>query len=179
MEAELSSLSSGGMRDGFVYVYRLWKSLLDKWLRTPGAEVYLASPFLDSKRLEDVIRIYLRHRTNGKIHSFYTRQVCEPRGPTPTGRVQSEAIGRFSERVRTTIEYEVFRRMVYPVPTFNGKFIAAVMGEEVEVLVTSANFTGEHFTRENQETVFFVTMPKEKFESEYIRPISTRVVATM
>ena len=175
LESELSSLDSGAMRDGFAYVYKLWKSLLNKWFSTPGAELYMASPFLDADRLGDIIRIHLQHRATGKLHTFYTRCNCD--GSKPTVEVQKDAASKYTSRQKTVIEYEIYRRMVYPLHKFHGKFIASVMGDNAEVLVTSADFNAEHFARENYETVFYVTMSREKFEKEYIEPITSPTVA--
>ena len=40
-------------------------------------QIYLASPFLDSQRLEDLLNIYMQHRTKGQLHTFYTRHDCD------------------------------------------------------------------------------------------------------
>ena len=110
LAAELSNLGSGGaMRDGFVYVYKLWKSLLNKWFSTPETDIYLASPFVDADRLEDLIQIYLRHRAKGKLHTFYTRQRCGTGEQKSTVEIQRDAAKKFTSRQKVLVEYEIYR----------------------------------------------------------------------
>ena len=135
----------------------------------------MASPFLDVVRLEDVIQIFLKHNTAGQMNTFFTRQKCD--GEKLTVEIQKEAAANLPDKLKTLVEYKIYRRMIYPQNRFHAKFIAAVIDNEAEVLVTSANFHANHFAINNMETVSFSKMDKERFETEFLDPISVPAVA--
>lgn len=179
LEAELQSLQQGAVKDGFSYIHKLWKSLLTRWFSTVGTKVYLASPFLDANRLTDVVEIFLDHKTEGDLEAFYVRHKCDEFGKGNVIRVQEAALRPFGLNFHSFIEYKIYRRMITPVKRFHCKFAAGVTAEgQAEVLVTSANFHGNHFVHENMETVSFFRMDAADFLTKYVEPISSQVVAT-
>lgn len=170
LENKLQSLKTGCVCDGFAEVYKLWKSLLEKWFSTVGTSIYLSSPIIDSVRLRDVIGCYLRHRTEGQMHTFFVQQLCDP--PLHTVEVQRQALSKFSAQLQTLIEYKIFRHMVYPQCRLNVKFIAGIKNGEAEVLLTSASFHAEHFTHKSLENVCFVRMSQSDFEQQYLEHLT-------
>ena len=179
MEEELSGLSGGGVRDGFTYIYQLWKSLLNVWFGEEGTRVYLASPFIDTERLADVVEMLVDHKPNTNLEAFYTRTNADDMGKKKTAEMKREVLLKFDEKLGPFIEFHVYRNIMYPMRRFHAKFLAGVKEGVAKILVTSANFHGNHFAVENYETVVYMQMPEEEFLEKYIKPISAPVVVTM
>lgn len=58
-------------------IYSLWTKLLERWLSNSALEVYLASPFIDFKRLNKICEIVIKNPT-ANIKAFYVRDDDNP-----------------------------------------------------------------------------------------------------
>lgn len=171
--AQLNKLRTSCVRDGSTYIYPLWKSLLHHWFSDPERKVFLVSPFLDTPRLVDLCQTILDHRIEANLEAFYVRQASDR--TRTIFEVKRDALKKFDAKDQMFLEYKVFSSIIYPMKTFHGKFIACVKGKEAEVLVTSANFHGDHFEHSNMETVFYQTMTENEFIRGFLSPIIASV----
>lgn len=171
MSKQLSLLSTPVIRDGPTYIYKLWKSLLSYWLLDPERKVYLATPFLDTQRMVDICELVLQNFTTANIDAFYVRIKCNYN--ERISDVKRNAQNQFPGKQQPIIEYKLYNRIVYPLSTFHAKFIGCTDGKGgAEVLVTSANFTADHFEHHNLESVVFHKMSEADFIHKFIHPLS-------
>ena len=174
----MTKLVVGGLKNGFTYVYQLWKSLLNHWFGQEGTRVYMASPFLDTERLTDIVEIFLRHKPRTNLEVFYTQAKSNEKGKKSTAEMKKEVSNIFNPKLGPFIEYHVYRHIMYPRIKFNANFLAGVRDGIARVLVTSASFDGNHFAAENFETVMYIQLSEVEFREKYIKPISVPAVAT-
>lgn len=160
------------------YVYPLWRSLLNKWFSEEGTRIYLACPFLDNTRLADVTNIFMQYRVKGKLENWFTRFDCDLTNNRNVGQLQREVSSQLKTRDKTFAEYHILRKLLFPTQVFYAKFIAAIKDGEAEVLLTSANFHGNHFSRDSMETVIYLKMSFDDFMEKYVNPLNMPLVAT-
>lgn len=171
MKSQLAHLSTPVIKDGPTYIYKLWKSLLSQWLSNPDCKVYLATPFLDVERMTDICELVLKNFTTANIEAFYVRIKCNYN--EKISDVKRTAQNWFPGKQQPIIEYKLYNRIVYPLSTFHCKFIGCTDGQGgAEVLVTSANFTADHFKHHNAESAVYHTMSEADFIQRFIRPLS-------
>lgn len=171
LDKQLSLLSTPVIKEGPTYIYKLWKSLLSRWLSNPDCKVFLATPFLDTERMTDICEIVLQNFTTANIEAFYVRIKCNY--TEKISDVKRSAQTKFSCKHQPIIEYKVYNRIVYPLRTFHAKFIGCTDGKgRAEVLMTSANFSADHFKHNNLESVVYHTMTEAEFIHKFINPLS-------
>ena len=174
VEEQLNKLRTGCVRDGSTYIYRLWQSLLHYWFSDPDCKVYLVTPFLDATRLADICHIILQHKLEANLDAFYVRQQCDRE--RKIHEVKQVTLKQFKDaKDKMFIEYKIFSNIIYPMKRFHAKFMACVKAGEAQVLVTSANFHGDHFECSNMETVQFQTMSEAQFIKHFLGPINASV----
>lgn len=174
IKEQLNKLRTCCVRDGSTYIYRLWKSLLHSWFSDPDSKVYLVTPFLDASRLAEICQIILQHKNEASLDAFYVRQQCDRE--RKIHEVKQDALKLFKDaNDKMFIEYKIFQSIIYPTKRFHAKFMACVKSGEAQVVVTSANFHGDHFEHSNMETVQFLTMSEAKFIKDILGPINSSV----
>ena len=171
---QLDVLRNGCVRDGSTFIYKLWKSVLHHWFSDPDRRVYIVTPFLDSARLVDVCDIILEHRLEANLDSFYVRQKCDR--TRDIFEVKQNALEKYEVNDQVFIEYKIFNNIIYPLKRFHAKFIGCIKGNEAEVLITSANFHGDHFECSNMDSVQFQKMSDVEFISRYLAPVNASVL---
>lgn len=137
------------VKNGKDFIYNLWKSLLNRWLSRPGCAVFLATPFLDVERLDDICKLVIKHQGSADIKAFYVRERCY------FDSTITDLVDKSKFRANETIKSKVFNSLkIDPGKNFHCKFICCTYAKgNARVLVTSANFTGHHFDHDNMETV--------------------------
>ena len=174
IKEQLNKLRTCCVRDGSTYIYCLWKSLLHSWFSDPDSKVYLVTPFLDASRLAEICQIILQHKNEASLAAFYVRQQCDRE--RKIHEVKQDALKLFKDaNDQMFIEYKIFPNIIYPMKRFHAKFMACVKSDEAQVVVTSANFHGDHFEHSNMETVQFLTMSEAKFLKDILGPINSSV----
>ncbi len=176
MDANLEGLGLCGVKDGFSFVYRTWKSLLHKWFSQEHTQVYIVTPIIDAKRLKDIVDIFLLSRTHANIGAFFVRRQCEDFSIKTFITMKRDAMFDYDAKFHPVIDYKIFRQITHPWKPFHANFIAGVKDGQAEVMVTSARFTGNYFTTDNMETVSFQKMSEDSFKSQFIAPIAGDVI---
>ncbi|KAJ8308585.1 hypothetical protein KUTeg_013459 [Tegillarca granosa] len=77
LQHQLTKLQTGAVKDGPTYIYKIWKSLLNKWFSDGKYHVYIASPFLDSDRLDDICKLVLKNKLTASLDALYVRRQCD------------------------------------------------------------------------------------------------------
>lgn len=176
-----SSLKSPAIRQGSTYIYKLWKFLLSEWLSKQGCEVYLATPFLDAKRMVDICRIVIDNSDTANIRALYVRNDCHKdwNNQKYIRDIIKTAKENFQEDQRTIIDRKIQSRIYLQGSGkyFHAKFIGCTCGGNAEVLVTSANFTRSHFDIRNHESVLYQEMKEKQFIERFISPLESITVA--
>ncbi|XP_062574009.1 uncharacterized protein LOC134235860 [Saccostrea cucullata] len=171
LNRQLTQLGTPIIKDGPNYIYKLWKSLLSHWLSNPDSHVYLATPFLDTDRMIDICDLVLKNFTTANIEAFFVRIKCNY--TEKISDVKRNAQNHFPGKMQPVIEYKVYNSIVYPLSTFHAKFIGCTDGKGgAEVMVTSANFTADHFKHHNTESVAYHTMSEADFIHRFIKPLT-------
>ena len=178
LETETASLKCGAIKDGFTYVYKLWQSLLNKWLSDLDTKVYIVSPELDTQRLQDIVDLNVAHQYRGCLEVVYTNLHCDKDNGNTAEDIKAVVLKKCPNKHRTYVEYKVLNRIMLPFKAINARFLAGVKGDSAEVMITSAAFHGRNFLHESMETVVHVTMEKEEFMKQFVDPIGTPVVAS-
>lgn len=177
IDTEINYLKKSAIKPSYPYIYELWISLLYRWLSRPGSKVYLASPFLDPKRLTDICKIVIQRSETANIEAFYVRDECFKEWGKQykfsyvencaTSNIKTE----FKKDFSRTLKEKIFSKVVYPdlkgTRYFHSKFIACTYDNSAEVLVTSANFTGQHFQCNNHDSVVYCTITEREFLERY------------
>lgn len=177
LDEELLHLEKPAIKLGNSYIYPLWDALLSRWLSHPDYEVYLATPSLDNEKMTHIYRIVIQNQTTANIRAFYVRDECNTFKGYDIRDIIKKAKtmikGELQEDFSTIIEEKITEKIVKPDVDryFNAKFIACTHGEKAEVLVTSANFTGDHFDEESYESVVYHKMEKKEFHERFIEPL--------
>lgn len=148
-------------------IYLLWKKLLERWLSNSASEVYLASPFIDFKRLNHICKIVIENPT-ANIKAFYVRDDDNPHDIAK--QVKKNLRGR-----EGVINEKVFEKLRIANTTkkqyFHAKFIGCTDKTDAWVLLTSANFKYSNFDYDNPDWVVYHKMTKAEFHERVIDPI--------
>ncbi|XP_053393623.1 uncharacterized protein LOC123524539 [Mercenaria mercenaria] len=174
LQEQLDNIRTGCVRDGATFIYKLWKSVLHHWFSDPDRKIYIVTPFLDASRLVDVCNIILEHRLEADLDAFYVRQKCDY--TRDIFEVKQNALEKYDAKDQMFIEYKIFSNIIYPLKRFHAKFIGCIKGNEAEVLITSANFHGDHFEYSNMDSVQYQTMSDVEFISQFLQPINASVL---
>ena len=160
-------------------VFKIWKSTLLFWLSSSQNEVYLVSPFLDEDILEEFLDIVLKKEETANIGFVFVREKCYK--SLTFKKIWASTIGNYSTREKKVLGKTVLSK-VWEVKTeisyFHAKFIGCVNTEtrEAEVLLTSANFTKDHFKKysggkQNNESLSYHKMETAEFRKRFIEPM--------
>lgn len=176
----LGCKEKSAIKNGQTDIYPAWKSLLSAWLSKNGCEVYLATPFIDTKRMIDICNIVIENKSTANIKAFFVRNKCYyDKTVTEIVKDASEAIiasaeKEDKEKISKLIKNNISDKIVNPKfpKNFHAKFIGCVHSFEARVLVTSANFTDQHFDYENLETVVCHEMDALDFVKRIITPLN-------
>lgn len=172
-DEHISFLHLPVIRPGKAYIYPLWKFLLSRWLSSENHEVYLATPFLDTKRLTDICNIVIENPDTANIGDFFVRRECLKYEGKDIKMIIEETKEKISDDKYSTSEQKIFKKILVQKSTkyFHAKFIACTYNETAKVLVTSANFSGSHFNIQNYESVVYHEMTKAEFTERFIEPM--------
>lgn len=176
LDEALLHLKHSAIKPGNTYIYPLWKSLLSRWLSNSDYEVYLVTPFLDVAKMTDICKIVLQNRATANIGAFYVRNECNTFDRYTIGEAIEKAKTKIKEELNvdcSTIIEDTITMKIVKQNFFTAKFIGCTHGEKAEVLVTSANFTGNHFDKHNLDFVEYQKMEKEEFHKRFIDPIKS------
>lgn len=156
-------------------LYTFWKRVLRYWFSIPDSCVYLATPFLDAVRLNDIYKIILSNEGKGNLGAFFVRQTCGVKELFAS--INRQALAMLSRDERKNLEEsDIENRIITDAQTFHCKFIACVIGDNAEVLISSANFTSCHFGGNyNKDEVIYTTMRKNQFYENYLNPLNNRL----
>lgn len=67
----LGCKEKSAIKNGQTDIYPAWKSLLSAWLSKNWCEVYLATPFIDTKRMIDICNIVIEQKSTANIKTFF------------------------------------------------------------------------------------------------------------
>lgn len=177
LKEKLDDVDPGSVQLGKSFIYYIWKSLLNKWFGYKDSKVYIVTPFLDDKRLEDVCRIILHNEAEEKLAGFYVRDKCnydrniEELETTVKGNIEKDMKSKREAREKLQSIYD---KVIDPGKTFHAKFIGCVSRKGAEVLVMSANFHASHFDCNNMDTVHYIKMTKKMFEERFLLPFNQK-----
>jgi hypothetical protein len=155
-------LSKGGLRDGFSYVYPLWRSLLARWLQEEGAKVFVAAPSFDPARLADVTKLLLMAHPKSNLQWVYASA-----GTTP---LKASILCEFALSAHAYVEHFLFNRILYPVKRMQCTFFACVHQSQATVVVTSAHLNKQGIGRHGNQSVTLLEMSEEEFHLRFIQP---------
>lgn len=148
-------------------IYPLWTKLLERWLSNSALEVYLASPFIDIKRLKNICEIAIKNPT-ANIKAFYVRDDDNPNDIAKQVEKNLKGYeGVINEKVFKKLRIANTEKKQY----FHAKFIGCTDGTDAWVLLTSANFKYSHFDYDNPDWVVYNKMTKAEFDERVIDPI--------
>ena len=173
----MSLLATGGVRDGYNYVYKLWRSLLYKWFMSAGTRTFMSTPLLDERCLAEIIDLSLPNHASADIVSFFLRRKCKDDPYNTIIDMKRKLIGKYPAETQSLIEDRVFSRFVYPSCSFNTKFVAGLKDGTAQVMLTSANFTMDNFLSGNMEHVVMLTMDERTFVNEYLAPLADQAIS--
>lgn len=169
IEKQIVCLSDGCVQHGPEYIYILWKCLLEQWFKDPANRVYIVTPQLDIDRLKDICQLVLKYRLTANLEALYVHHKCDL--VQNIGDVKRSVQMSFPTKDQVFIEYKIYSNIVYPLTPFQCKFIACIKEAQVHVLQTTANFHGDHFVKDNVDTVSFHQMSKDEFHQRFLKPI--------
>lgn len=114
------------IKPGKAYIYPLWKFLLSTWLSQTGCTVYLATPFLDSKRMSDICDIVIKNPDTTKIGAIFVRRDCLKQEGKNITKIIEEAKENISDDKYSTIKKKIFEKIFVQrnKKYFHAKFIA-------------------------------------------------------
>lgn len=159
------------IKPGKTYIYPFWKFLLSRWLSKPSHVVYLATPYLDDKRMADICDIVIENPDTANIGALYVRRIRCWMKKNITEIIKKAMLNIPCENhpiIKKTIFEKIFLQK--PQKRFHSKFIGCIYKERAEVLVTSANFTGWHFDAHNYESAVYHEMTRAEFIKRFIKP---------
>ena len=171
LEVELQFLRTPCIKSGCSYIYKIWKALLSHWFKLEGSKIYIASPFLDNGRINDIIKFALHPSSKGMLEKFIVRKKND-KNDLEVEKYRAELLSPELKTRYPEIMERVYSKMEQPPQTFHCKFIAVIKSNGVaEMLVTSANFQASHFECENMESIFYSTMSGTDFMAKFINPL--------
>lgn len=177
----LEYLKLPAIKPGKSFIYKLWTALLHQWFSKSDHEVYVVTPFLDVKRMDEICSIFVKHSSTAYIEAFYVRKECFK--GRYEGRYEemkiSDIIRKVMEKTEyknqptsSTIENKIFKKVrITTDKFFHGKLIACTNKNNAMVLVTSANFSYANLDCENYETVVYHEMTTARFLKRVIEPL--------
>ena len=174
LERQLCKLQSCRVRNATTYIYPLWKTLLHKWFSDPHCKVIIATPFIDTTRLVDICNIVLEHRITANLDAIYVQRHCDQNQMIYD--IKQKALDKFDAKEQMYLEYKIYSNIIYPSRRFGAKFIACTNGDETEVLVTSADFHGDHFDLNSMDTVLYQKMTDVEFVAKFLGQINASVL---
>ena len=167
---------SGAIKHGPTYIYRLWRGLLDQWI-SRGGDIYVISPLLDSRRVADILLILVKHRLAASRLHIFAMPKCD--GETKFPRVFKDAKEMIrkikgpnkkrliaEERMKLAIQ-----RLEAKFGRFHCKIIAWCVGNEAEVMITSASFHKWHYEFESGDVVCHFRLSTEDLITHYLAPL--------
>ena len=146
-------------------------------------EIYFVAPFWDKHILETILNIVLEKEETANIGFLYFREPCCHDHLTFED-IWKTTIAEYSDNAKTILKEKVFtkaRGIDKKNNCFHAKFVGCVNNEteEAEILMTSANFTKQHFYwfdkdagKCNRESLSHHEMSKAEFERKFINPVT-------
>ena len=177
----LESVRLPAIVGGHTGVFKIWKETLSFWLSSNNNEVYIASPFLEQAYLKVFLDIVSRRKTTAKIGKIFIRENCDKK--SEFHKMLKETIEDYTPEEQMFLRENVFFKA--PMITtdtnyFHAKFIGCINTEnkKAEVLLTSANFTSNHFgpfrrARQNYESISYHDMSAKDFIKRFIQPLTS------
>jgi len=168
--------TSGAIRNGPTFVYRLWKGLLDQWISSEG-RVYLITPLMDAKRLADVILMVAKHKRSKSRVQLYTNIRCDGELKYPKVYKQAKQMVmelKNSNKKRLIVDDRLklaLERLDVKFGSFHVKLLAWCSPQYTEVLLTSASAHAMHFHHEHADQVLFMRMHSDEFTKNYLAPL--------
>ncbi|XP_074645235.1 uncharacterized protein LOC141901712 [Tubulanus polymorphus] len=174
---------AGAVRNGPKYIYIFWKALLHRWM-TQSAEITIATPKLDARRLAEIYLLAIRNHLASFRARLVTQKICD--GRLHFKRVQKDAIA-IMQKVRGLsgkkgfVTNEKIKWALNAVRvafmTFNCNFISgAVSDERNEILVTSAAFHADNFAVNKRDSVCFSRMTRRGLSEFYLQPLGVEPI---
>jgi len=168
--------TSGCIRHSPTFIYRLWKGLLDQWIRGDN-RIHVVTPLIDSKRLADLYLTIAKHKLSKSRVQLFTTPRSD--GDQKFPKVVKAAKDMIRELKNTTkkrliVEERLsaaLERLDTKFGSFHCKFIACVQTHFTEILSTSASFHAMHFHFEHVDTILFMRMHTEDFINNYLEPL--------
>lgn len=171
LNAHLETLKQGVMADGAT-LYAVWTSLLNRWFSNPDVKVFIVTPAIDTRTLERLCHIVLNHRLTASLEMLATPLQSQCGRLTD---IRREVMLKLPSPDQVFAEYKVYNSMVYPRREFQAKFIAGMVGDSVEVLLTSAEAETRYFQAEHSSMVLFQSLSVSEFDSRLLSPIIASV----
>ena len=183
--------TTGAIKHGPRYVYRLWRALIDTWLGYPsspnvgiqlddnGGHVYIISPLIDSKRIADLLLLLVKHRLSHCRMHIYTMQRCsgEDGKFERVFKDAKEMVRGLRDPVtkkRVVVEERLKKalaRLDIRFGRFQTKMIAYSRDDFAELLTTSANFHSWNFVHDNTDNVCYFRLPAADLKHCYLDPL--------
>lgn len=187
IRAKLESFRLPAIVGGHTEVYETWKETLSFWLSSGNNEVYMATPFLHEEYLEEFLDIVCEKRKTANIGKIFVREKCDKSmGFHKMLNAKIEQYESDHEK-QALLRDKVLSKapeMTTRPSNFHAKFIGCINteNEKAEVLLTSANFTGDHFdeftyknsveTGQNYESIAYHDMSAADFMRNFIEPMT-------
>lgn len=171
LENYMEHVSSCCVREGYSFIYRLWKSLLLRWLSDGDTRVSMVTGRLDAARLRDCVDISLLRKSTANWEAILIPNLCDPPRQSKT-EIQRECLKGLSSKDCLWVEYDLFQRMRTPDGRIFCNWIAGTRFGMTELLVTSCDFHGDVFDFEGgMATVQFLRMSDLMFNNEFVKPL--------
>ena len=171
LDTHMDHVSSCCVREGSTFIYRLWKSLLHRWLSDADTQVSMATSRLDAPRLKDCVDLSLLRKGSGHWDTLLVPNLCDPPRQSKT-EIQREVLSGLSPREALWVEYELFQAMRSPECRLHCNWIVGTRLGECEVLLTSCDFHGDAFDRRGgMASVQVLKMSQMMFNHEFVKPL--------
>ncbi|XP_019619138.1 PREDICTED: uncharacterized protein LOC109466043 [Branchiostoma belcheri] len=159
--AQLPNSPWTGLYHGHV-IKRMISHTLESWGRHwDRPHIFVVTPFIDDEGLR-MIRDAIGQR--GKIEALYTRDKDDdPLEDKMQGILAEENFVKLRVGPR-----EIQNQKHY----YHCKFVAAEFRDRVEILMTSANLTADHFMREQIDSVHKYEVTPGAFREEYLKKLN-------
>ena len=137
---EEKTINEEEFRDGILpgkVITNLLEFRMTKWVKE-GARITIATPFIDSAGLKFILSCISSERALDKI---YTREICGWNNKKIDKVIaETELSGQWFVNKVVSIKKTL---------SFHGKFLAGEHENKVELILTSCNFTSEHYSPTN------------------------------
>lgn len=171
LENYMDHVSSCCVREGSTFIYRLWKSLLLRWLSDNDTRVSMATGRLDAARLRDCVDLSLLRKGSGHWDTMLVPNLCDPPRQSKT-EIQQEVLSFLTPKDALWVEYELFQRMRSPESRIYCNWIVGTRLGECEVLLTSCDFHSDAFDRRGgMASVQVLKMSEMMFNHEFVKPL--------